>query len=349
MCTRVVTNSTGQLHFERWRELCNFFFKSDGKEVYEYYDQSWIRIADEKVVAALQSMFSSGADATYSLGGNSYTARLIKKNTDAIQKNDHSGVERALRCVTSKATTSVSTVMFDKATVVPLDDDLISAMLSDSFAVPASTEMSLELAELAQLASSVGNKFVYAVPAGTASTSGSHFVSHTDGTADFNSELWVKPMALYNFLQFARARGYNACRLVFHGAKKEGYDGIRSDFMGFDMEFAGSHGQVYGNGLYFGMTDHATLFYNKGYTNGSCVIGLMLVKESEGWQHHHRSGSFALQDINKTPEKLGLYKTLDFSSPAPGTDNAVIVRDAQLVLPLGLVHACDPGVGWTVA
>ena len=56
-----------------------------------------------------------------------------------------------------------------------------------------------------------------------------HFVSHTDGTTDFNSELWIKPIALFNWLTIAKARGYTAARIVMHGGTKEAYSGVKAD------------------------------------------------------------------------------------------------------------------------
>ena len=54
------------------------------------------------------------------------------------------------------------------------------------------------------------------------------------------------------------------CRaVVMHGADSNCYNGVRDDPYGMDLQYAGMHGQAYGNGFYFGLSDHVTLGYNR--------------------------------------------------------------------------------------
>ena len=76
--------------------------------------------------------------------------------------------------------------------------------------------------------------------------------------------------------------------MVCHGAKQVAIDGIRNDSWGFDMTKAGSQGQAFGNGVYTGLSPHATRDYNTSeYPTGSYILGLLLVQSDQGWQHHH--------------------------------------------------------------
>jgi hypothetical protein len=104
--------------------------------------------------------------------------------------------------------------------------------------------------------------------------------SHTDGTFDFNSETWIKPSALASWLSHAHWRGYKHARIVCHGASlmkekrdeqnrvvekpKVVYELMRDHGVGLCMDFAGSQGQAYGPGLYFGLSDHATVGLQRG-------------------------------------------------------------------------------------
>ena len=142
----------------------------------------------------------------------------------------------------------------------------------------------------------------------------------------------------------ALSRGNTAARLVMTGSDKAGYAGVRDDPIGFNLMHAGKHGQVYGNGLYFGLSDHATVGYNhgSGLPPGSAILTLLLTHEKIGWQHHHHGGYTLAHDKEAAKE----YKTITFSSPVEGMDNAIVVHDPFLVLPLGLVRAYDAKKGW---
>ena len=43
-----------------------------------------------------------------------------------------------------------------------------------------------------------------------------------------DTEVWIKPMQLYNWLNWAIIEKYTHVRLVFHGSCDEGYDAMRN-------------------------------------------------------------------------------------------------------------------------
>eukprot|EP00966_Prymnesium_polylepis_P152880 3531493-Prymnesium_polylepis.1 len=161
------------------------------------------------------------------------------------------------------------------------------------------------------------------------------------------SEIWIKPAALSQWLSHAHWRGYKHARIVCHGASKEGYAGMRSHGIGFSMDFAGKNGQAYGPGLYFGLSDHATVGYNQGsgYPPGTFAIGLILTSDKEGWQHHH--GGYRLAQMSE--EEISAYKTISFGTPVGGVDNAMVLHDPALALCIGIARSFDDkhGYGWS--
>ena len=243
--------------------------------------------------------------------------------------------------------------LFGADSFVTLSDAFVTSMLGEyRFDVDQQYEMNLAFSQLVEKFSSLasGFKYWYVVPAGTQGTNPSSqsqaFVTHSDGGFDFNSEIFVKPIALFNFLTVARARGYTSCRMVMHGGPKETYEGVRDDPVGFDMQYAGKHGQVFGNGYYFGLSDHATVGYNarSGFPPRSCIIALLLTKESVGFQHHHSNYGSSSSGYDEDVAKQ--YKTIMFSTPTPGVDNAIVVHEGVLLCPLGFAHAFCPKAGW---
>lgn len=337
---------------------------SDDSTQFEFFDNKWIRIVDKTVVSALDKLFASDilTVVSYSYGGHVYNTKLDAVKTTATQTNQSTGQERQIRRVDSASASTATSdsasastapskgyeVLFGADSVVPLEATFVSSMLDElRFDLDTTYEMSRDLAELVEMHSSLAGKYKYCVDAGTAPSnkSAKFFMSHTDGAKDFNSELFVKPMALFNWLSVARARGYKSCRLLLHGCKFKAYEGMRADPLGFDMEFAGKNGQAFGNGVYCGLSDHATVSYNQGsgFAPGSCIVALLLTKESAGWQHHH-GGYSRGKEIDKQPVKQ--YKTIAFGSPETGTDNAIVVHETPLLLQLGHVRAFDANHGW---
>jgi hypothetical protein len=251
-----------------------------------------------------------------------------------------------------------------------------------SFALPPDYEVSEDFSELAELYGQLSESgYHYVMPAKTQPThkKAPHFVSHGNGTKDFNSEVWIKPSTLANWLSHAHFRGYKHARIVCHGAgmtrekrdehgkviekAKIAYEVMRDHGVGLCMDFAGAQGQAYGPGLYFGLSDHATVGYNSGsgFPPGTFIMGLILTRDADGWQHQsqrtrnyqkHGSGTSGPYGIRQmTEEDIKNYKTINFGSHVPNTDNAMVVHDTPLVLCLGLVHSFDSkqGYGWKIS
>ena len=153
------------------------------------------------------------------------------------------------------------------------------------------------------------------------------------GTLDVRSEIFCKPAALFTWLTIAKARGYTEARLVMHGGDSNTYNGLRNDPLGFDMQYANKNGQVYGNGIYFGLSDHVTVGYNKssGFAPGTAIIALVLTK-----------GCRRGRTVN------GSYKPFSLSTPVHGVDNCLLVHDVQLVLPIGLAVATHSNGNWSL-
>lgn len=330
---------------------------------FELFDNGWNPISDPAVIQQLKICLSSGTKVTYSYNGLSYEAEPISKKNkdlgDIVQRNLSSKTERYIRDASNAkdAASVMKRVLFGADSFLDLDRKFVGDMLKTlRFDLDQTVDHSLKIAQLAEKFSALASKFVYAVPAGTVATAEiqyppadpkaapTSFKTHSDGTTDFNSELYVKPIALFNWLTLANARGYTSARLVMHGGSMDAYAGIRDDPLGFDMSKAGRHGQAFGNGLYFGLSDHATVGYNarSGLPVGSCVLGLLLTKDTVGWQHHH-TGS---HHFGYDEEAAKQYKTIMFSTPIPGVDNAIVVHESPIVLPLGLAWAFSHQDGW---
>ena len=124
-------------------------------------------------------------------------------------------------------------------------------------------------------------------------------------------------------------------RLVMHGADKKCYDGVKNDPMGMDLQFAGMHGQAYGNGFYFGLSDHVTLSYNTEKPKGTALLALILTHEVID-PHQKRSGSYTTFDSTQQVP----YSTFQLSTPQQGTHNCIVVHEGSLVLILGKVVPC---------
>eukprot|EP00966_Prymnesium_polylepis_P157046 3629065-Prymnesium_polylepis.1 len=81
-------------------------------------------------------------------------------------------------------------------------------MLSEyNFMAAPMFETSQPLAELAELFSSMANKFLY--------------TRNVNGTVVVKTEKCVKGAALFAWLNIASGRGYTHCRLVMHGGDKK--------------------------------------------------------------------------------------------------------------------------------
>ncbi len=341
-------------------EGANDFFEYQEKDV-------WIPITDITITKKLNELLKKKVDKiSYSIGSHQYEASHTSSPMQITQKNAVTGVSRAIRLAKKDVAKTIRMAMVNERALHMLLTSYATCDLTDlptnvRYDVDVSHCKSRKLSELAELFSSCGSGFKYCVKAGTRPTkkSAKHFMSHTDGTYDFNSELFVKPMAIANWLRIAESRGLKFARLILHGASQDAYDKIKADSHGFDSQFAGTRGQAFGNGTYFGTSDHCSVMYNDRYLPpGTGILALMATKDDIGWQHHadrvgaprrevSAGGSYSYkQDLDVRYQRP--YTTMNFGETDKVTrlDDAVVVHDANYILVLGLVHAFCPKDGW---
>ena len=339
------------------------------EDVYQFKDDSnqWADITDSGLINAYASLSASHKTVQHSFNGHTYSLTFVssaKKTVSFKQLNINTSKLREVRKIERDAAKGPpreslhngmlaadrNDILFGDASPIELSDDLVDSWLNTTnFYKPPTQEMSLALSKLADLFGQCSDSdYKYTVDAGTQAThkKSKHIVPHTDGVKDFMSEVWIKPAALSQWLSHAHWRGYKHARIVCHGASKEGYAGMRSHGIGFSMDFAGRNGQAYGPGLYFGLSDHATVGYNQasGYPPGTFAIGLILTSDKEGWQHHH--GGYRVTQMSE--EEISAYKTISFGTPVSGVDNAMVLHDPALALCIGIARSFDDkhGHGW---
>ena len=185
--------------------------------------------------------------------------------------------------------------------VIDLLPQFIDNSLSEhSFVVDETYELSDSIAELAESYSALQSNFKYLhryVPS--------------------RSEKWVKPAALYLWLNVARERGYTKCRLVLKIATLETYKGMRFDPIGYGYD--GKHHS------FVSLSDNVSSSDDFRMSNakaGSCVLSLLLI-DGDG------------DELDKN--FASKYFTLN--APMLGIKNCICVRDTNLLLPLGLAEA----------
>jgi hypothetical protein len=339
------------------------------EDVYQFKDDynQWTDITDSGLINAYASLNAMKKTLQYSFNGHTYSLTFVSSTNKTVnfkQLNINTSKLREVRKIERDAAKGPpreslhngmlaadrNDILFGNDSPIELPDELVDSWLNTTnFYKPPTQEMSLALSKLADLFGQCSDSdYKYTVDAGTQAThkSSKHVVPHTDGVKDFMSELWIKPAALSQWLSHAHWRGYKHARIVCQGTSKEGYAGMRSHGIGFSMDFAGKNGQAYGPGLYFGLSDHATVGYNQpsGYPPGTFAIGLILTSDKEGWQHHH--GGYRLAQMSE--EEISAYKTISFGTPVSGVDNAIVLHDPALVLCIGQARSFDDkhGRGW---
>jgi hypothetical protein len=344
------------------------------ESVYQFKDDynQWTDITDSGLISAYASLGASCKTVQHSFNGTDYTLAFVSSSTSTTkaptlrfkQLNTQTKKMREVRKIERDAAPPPpresllngmlaedrNNIMFGPDSPIELPDALVDSWLNTTnFYTPPTQQLSLALSKLADLfAQCSDSNFRYTVDAGQQPTNkrSTHVVPHTDGVKDFMSELWIKPAALSQWLSHAHWRGYKHARIVCHGTSKEGYAGMRSHGIGLSMDHSGKNGQAYGPGLYFGLSDHATVGYNSGsgYPPGSYIMGLMLTSDKEGWQHHH--GGYRLSRMSK--EEISSYKTISFGTPVIGMDNAAVLHDPALAVAIGVVRSFDDkhGHGW---
>jgi hypothetical protein len=303
---------------------------------------SWVPIADPEAIQQLRDLTAGKAPSVvYSIGAHSYSATLDMNSQGIIaQMNVQLNTKRSIRI--ADATDAPTDILFGPKSVVHLSNELLESATEHILHTalgPHTNEMCLPLAELAELFSSLGSKFKYVADKDAEPTTpdAKRFTTHRDADTEqqFNSVGWWKPARLAEWLVIAKGRGYHRCRVVVHGSR--GYEGLGEDAAGHDGQYDGRNGEVYGKGVYCGLSDHATINYNmgSGFPNGSCVIGLLLTHEGRN-------------DWNTAkPKASNVYRTCTMrAAGSRPRHDSVLVTDWPLLLPLGFAHAFDPRLGW---
>ena len=310
-----------------------------GADTFSFLDQSnnWVQITDPAVVTGL-SMLSAATDRfSYQIGNHDYEARLADGSwigvCDIVQKNINPQylTERQIKKVSAAAAAAAAAAPSDGSLTIEQKHDILfgdspvdfsSAWIDDilqKYAFDDSecySEASLELAKLAEFFNTFSNNFKYV------------------NGKKHKTDVFIKPVALYNWLTLAKARNYTSMRLVMHGADKNCYKGVREDPFGMDLKYAGMHGQAFGNGFYFGLSDHVTLGYNRVGKPGTALMGLCLTNkniDNSDYRNHH-GGYRTFDSTNQVA-----YTTFQLSAPKSGTHNCIVVHEGALVLILGEV------------
>lgn len=332
---------------------CYEFLENDG---------SWNPINDSNIIDKLTYLLKNQGKVVYSIEGQNYEASLATKGKQVTWADDHdidqlntsTGAVRKIRFRQVSATDisdadkkKLASVLYGPKSFITLSKTFCDSLLNGfRFDLDQSYKLSLELSQLAEKFVSVGSGWKYTNRVGNLPTSATapKFHSNTDpsGELECNSELFIKPIAIFNWLKIASDRGYTAARIVLHGASKEAYKSIRDDFMGFRLRNAGQNGQAHGNGTYFGLSDHITVTYNRksGLPEGSAILALLLTDDDSGWKD---KGSYTHVEDKNIPVEV---TTFSLCNSFKKMRNAVCVHEGQLALPLGLVRAFDPSMGW---
>tara|TARA_Y100000748_G_scaffold278639_1_gene256468 strand:+ start:537 stop:2678 length:2142 start_codon:yes stop_codon:yes gene_type:complete len=298
-------------------------------------DQSnqWFQITDSSILRGLSALYGKDDRFTYKVGQHNYEARLADGKwigqCDIVQKNITSLTERKIRVSTSAASTSNAPldgsltnaqkhdILFGDSPVTFTTHFIESILQKFSFDDPdCYYQPSLELAKLADLFNSFSNNFKYV------------------NGKKHKTDVYIKPIALYNWLMLAKARKYTSMRIVMHGAGADCYDGVRDDPFGMDLKYAGMNGQAFGNGFYFGLSDHVTLGYNKVGKAGTALMGLCLTNSSikTSYNRDNHGGYRTFDSTRQIP-----YTTFQLSAPTDGRPNCIVVHEGALVLILGKV------------
>ena len=306
-------------------------------DTFWFLDQSsnWTQITDSSIVHGLSALSTSTDRFSYQVGNHDYEARLADGSwigiCDIVQKNTNPqyNTERQIKKVAAAAAAAAAPsdgsltieqkhdILFGDSPVdfssAWIDDMLQKYAFDDSICY---SEASLELAKLAEYFNTFSNNFKYV------------------NGKKHKTDVFIKPVALYNWLTLAKARNYTSMRLVMHGADKDCYKGVREDPFGMDLKYAGMHGQAFGNGFYFGLSDHVTLGYNRVGKPGTALMGLCLTNkkiDNSDYRNHH-GGYRTFDSTNQVA-----YTTFQLSAPKSGTHNCIVVHEGALVLILGQV------------
>lgn len=296
-------------------------------QVLEDVNGNWTEITDTTIIQQLTLLKDGYKDylnksigdanakppvASYTFTGESYTATigvdvLITSSADgsfATQTNVNTGVKRDLRCTSVERYDLLIEdsykILFGPSPIRITSKKMDEILSKFNFMASQEILPSYELAELAQLLLDINQmNFKY--------------VNGKDRQC--KCELYIKPGALYYFMNIGKSRNYAHMRLVMHGCDKTGYDGIRDDFTGPNLAFD-SKSNAKGPGFYCGLSYDVVTQYNR---------------EAPG------TGIMALIWTNKIIDKNhGSYENYNLFSP-DGSKNALVVHEPSLILILGKV------------
>lgn len=336
--------------------------------VYQYRNDQggWEDVVNSKAIDALSQLSKEAPAATINIRGNNYALTFVpgavptytQTNTSTNKVREVRRIEREPILRNGISNKQRNEMLFGDAPWLDLLKEKVEHWKSQDYDSSAPEYfVSRDLSELAQMFGSLSSPaYRYMVPKGTRGTkqSSTHQISNTDGTHDFNCQVWVKGSNLRTFLEHASSRGYRHARIGCHGAGKtqDGkliYDIIRDSSTGLNLEHAGTQGQAYGPGIYLGLSAAPTIQYNRNskYPNGTYVMCLVLSRDREGWKKH-REATLGCSHTYMGPYGTNImkdYSLVDnsFDSNYP---NIMVVHDTPLVLCLGLAHSFDEEYGW---
>jgi hypothetical protein len=304
-------------------------------DTFLYLDASnnWVPIQDSLIVGGLSALAQASDRFSYHVGGHTYEARLADGawigQCDIVQKNVQYSTERAIKKGQGQASSPPTDVLTEDQkydilfgdSPVDFDTKWVEDLLEDhSFSDgDCFSEASLELAKLAQLFNTFSNNYKYV------------------NGRKHKTELYVKPVALYNWLKVAQSRGYTSMRLVMHGGNQTCYDGVRDDPLGMDLKYAGMHGQVHGNGFYFGLSDHITHGYNTVGKPGTALMGLVLTNKSIRSDYYGGHGSYHAFEFDYKKQHTTFNLQSHLCPIRSGHNSCIVMHEGALVLILGFV------------
>ena len=294
---------------------------------YQFEDNGgvWTDITSEDICDLLDGLKNSGEVVTYSSGSNNYKSTMMTPSDPHCdhasfieQTNTSTGIVRKIRkpgLLTQNQideATRKDTLFGNAQMAISISEvNMWMAEYNLMEGAVAVCEPSTILAELAEAFSAFGSGFKYT------------------GAKKCATELFIKPLQLYQWLKYASCRGYTHMRLVLHGGNKEEYKAVKADPFGFNLRHAGRNGAAKGPGIYFGTSDHISCSYNTEGKDGTGLLGIVLCEQR--WDSHVGS----MTPYNLPPRSNA--NNPNAYSDTQGQYNAICVAELGLILPLGKV------------
>lgn len=142
------------------------------------------------------------------------------------------------------------------------------------------------------------------------------------------SKVFCNAPRLATFLDMYEARGRPELRIVAHGVKDQNFDSFLNCASGFDLGRNG--GTRHGHGLYVSLLDAIAADYTQFWPNPTSPDGtflLLLCMEFPAMEYYYKD-----YHLNCNSNRRNYHAR-------HGENDARVVRDPTLVLPLGLAHA----------